>query len=119
MENQVATQARLLAARAGAQFALMPSAAYDTSDPRLAILAEALLPRIAAVGANLSSLRWENNVLVAQVNDDQAEEPVCPGAFARMVRQLSYTLLGEVVEGRLAAPAPAYGPGRSPLHRVA
>lgn len=85
--------------------------AYDTADSCLSIMAEALRRQVEGTGIDLLSLHREGSTLTARINDAEAEEPLCPAAFDRVVRRLSYQLLGEVWSGRVifeptAAPIP-------------
>lgn len=76
-------------------------AVYDTTDSALHVMADALLKRVEGTGINLLVLRREGTTLEATVDDSQADEPLCPMAFAGVVRKLSYDLLGEVWDGLL------------------
>lgn len=119
MEIQITAAARLLAVQAGARLTVTPGVAYDTADPKLAAMAGALLEQVEGTGIDLLCLRREGETLFAQVDDSQAEEPLCPAAFHRVVRRLSHDLLGEVWDGRLVAEVRTAGPGPVELNRVA
>ena len=75
------------------------------ADERLAVIALALVERLAESGGRLLALSQSGNVLTAVLDD--GEEPVSPLAFAHWVAALSYALFGEEMQGRLAAPVPA------------
>lgn len=92
---------------------LTVGAAYDTTDSALRAMAEALLKQVEGTGIRLLAICREGATLEAIVDDGQADEPLCPMAFARVVRKLSHALLGEVWEGRLLidlTPAPTPEP---------
>jgi hypothetical protein len=110
MKDMLTAVARVMAMENGAGFAAMPGVAYDLTDGALATMAEALTQRLAPIGVDLLSLDREGDLLMARINEDLADEPICPMAFDRVVRQLSYSLLGAVWQGKLAydsTPAPA------------
>jgi predicted glycoside hydrolase/deacetylase ChbG (UPF0249 family) len=102
--------ARVLAMESGARLTLSPGIAYNTEDGALRTVAEALERQVAGTGIDILSLYREGETLVAVVDESRAEEPLCPAAFHRVVRQLSYQLVGEVWDGSLAlidqAPTP-------------
>lgn len=117
MENTLTTAAQAFAQENGVRCIITPGVRYDTTTPGLATVAEALLKRVQAADADLLALDLEGDTLVARVDDARADEPLCPAAFNRIVRQLSYDLLGQVWTGRLA-PEPA-SPVATELTRVA
>ncbi|HLN60144.1 MAG TPA: hypothetical protein VK464_01235 [Symbiobacteriaceae bacterium] len=110
MKDKLTTLARVMAMENGAAFAAAPGSVYDRTDTHLAAVAQALLKRLAGTGCELLSVRREGSVLTASINEDGADEPLCPRAFDRVVHDLAWRLLGEVWEGKLAVsftPAPA------------
>lgn len=126
MQSVITAVARVIAMEAGAELRVLPGTAHNTSDRSLSILAEALLRQMAGTGVDLLSVERHGTRLVAEVDDSEAEEPLCPAAFRRVVRKLSYDLLGEAWDGELMLPAepagvpekPAIAPWQSPLrHR--
>lgn len=102
MDNKLTTAARAFAKQNGIRCAVAAGVAYDITDNALGVMAEALLKLVRGTGINLLSLRRDGDTLVAEVNDAQAGEPLCPAAFHRVVRKLSCDLLGQVWNGRLA-----------------
>lgn len=109
MMDKLTKLAMELALGNGAGCAVVDEPAYDRSDRRLAAMAQALLERCASAGYDLLALRREGSSLTVSINEDRADEPLCPRAFDRVVRDLSWRLLGEVWEGKLVVtftPAP-------------
>lgn len=102
----ITTVAYTIARQAGASLVITPGVAYDITDTALATLAGALQERIAAVGADLISLDRHGARLTACVDDRGADEPLCPNAFHRVVRRLSYELLCEAWDGVLTTAEP-------------
>lgn len=100
MKEVITAVAHVIALETGAPFTTVPGVAYDCADNALGTLAGALLKQVAGTGIDLLSLRRQGSTLVAIVNEDQADEPLCPAAFNRVVRRLSHQYLGEVWEGR-------------------
>lgn len=79
-----------------------PRISYDTTDVDLARLVEALAWQVQSTGIELLSVEREGATdLVVEIDETRAEEPLCPGAFVRVVRRLSRQLLNEVWEGRI------------------
>lgn len=107
--QEIISAARSLAMANGTAFAVVTGVAYDWADADLALLVPVLLERLQAIGVDLISARREGDLLVATVREDEAEEPLCPAAFDRVVRAESCRLLGEPWGGvfTVAAPAPA------------
>ncbi|HWI62743.1 MAG TPA: hypothetical protein VNT75_12935 [Symbiobacteriaceae bacterium] len=101
MKDLLTAVARVMAMENGAGFAAMPGVAYDLTDSALGTMATALLKQFAGTGIDLLSLHREGDALVARINEDLADEPLCPMAFDRVVRKLSWSLLGQVWTGRL------------------
>lgn len=94
--------ARVLAMESGARLTISPGIAYNTADGALRTVAEALERQVAGTGIDILSLHRKGETLVAVVDESQAVEPLCPAAFHRVVRRLSYQLVGEVWDGSLA-----------------
>ena len=110
MKDALTAVSRVMAVENGASFAVMPGVAYDLTDAALGTMARALLAQFEGTGIDLLSLHREGDALAANINEDLAEEPLCPMAFDRVVRKLSWTLLGQVWTGRLniaTTPTPA------------
>ncbi len=102
MENTLTTAARSFALENGARCIIKAGVSYDTADSALRTMAEALLERVRGTGIDLLALHLDGDTLVASVDDSEAEEPLSPLAFHQVVRKLSYELLGQVWNGRLA-----------------
>jgi|GEM_PF-3478164 len=112
MKDLVVAAAQGLAVANGAAFVVVPGAVYDAADSDLAALAQALLTKVAGTGIELTSLRRVGSTLYAGINDSAAEEPLCRLAFGRVVRRLSFDLLGEAWDAHVTfapvgTPAPA------------
>lgn len=112
MQDVATAIARVIAMEAGATLVVTTGFGYDTTDSALGLVAGALLEPLTAAGIDLLAVRREGGTLLAQVDESQAEEPLCPAAFNRVVRQLSHRLLGQVWNGKFTAvpesvPAPA------------
>jgi hypothetical protein len=103
MKDVLTAVARVMALENGATFSVVPGAAYDMTDAALAAMAQALLERFDGTGYDLLALEREGSTLVAHINEEMADEPLCPAAFNRVVHGLSYRLLGEVWSGKLEA----------------
>jgi hypothetical protein len=117
MMDKLTAMARELALANGAGFAVLTGEpTYDRMDASLTTMAQALLERFKPTGIALLALRREGARLVASINEDQADEPLCPRAFDRVVHDLAWRLLGEVWEGRLDI---SFTPARVVLTRVA
>ncbi len=110
MMDVITTVARVLAMESGAQLTLTPGVACTPATPALRTMADALLELLAPTGVELLALRLDGSTLTAEVREDAAEEPLCPAAFHRVVRSLSYRLLGEVWDGRLEVVTPEAAP---------
>jgi hypothetical protein len=112
--------ARVMALENGAAFTVVPGVAYDVSDAALGAMAQALLERFDGTGIDLVALERQGSTLVAHINEDMADEPLCPAAFDRVVHRLSYDLLGEVWAGKVK-PTFTFTPSPipAPLVRVA
>lgn len=109
MKDALTAAARVMAMENGAGFAAMPGVAYDLTDAALGTMARALLKQFEGTGIDLLSLQRDENELVARINEDTADEPLCPMAFDRVVRKLAWDTLGQVWTGRLdiaTTPAP-------------
>lgn len=98
--------AQVLALENGAPLTIISGVACDPSNPVLVRMAEELAVRLSGVGIELLSLRLEEEVLVAVVDEESAEEPLCPAAFRRVVRDLSYRLTGQVYDTRIEEASP-------------
>ncbi|HWI53668.1 MAG TPA: hypothetical protein VNT01_16145 [Symbiobacteriaceae bacterium] len=101
MKDVLTAAARVMAMENGASFAAMPGVAYDLTDAALGTMARALLKQFDGTGIDLLSLEREGDALVAAINEDLADEPLCPMAFDRVVRKLSWDMLGQVWTGTL------------------
>lgn len=109
MTYDLTAAARQLAQQAG-RLAGIPGIAHDTTDIRLTVLAEALLEKVEGTGIDILSLAFAGDALVATVDDTAAEEPLCPAAFGRLVRRLSFDLLGDAPQLRVRFVEPASAP---------
>lgn len=109
MRYDLTASARQLAHQAGTLLVNIAGIAHDSSDIRLAALAEALLEQVEGTGIDILTLEFASEGLVALVDDSGSEEPVCPAAFGRLVRRLSFDLLGDPLElkVRFVEPSPA------------
>lgn len=105
MKDVLTAAARVMALENGASFAAAPGVAYDRTDNRLGTLVRALLERLAPTGVDLLRVEREGSTLVAHVDEANADEPLCPAAFNRVIHRLSHELLGEVWEGKLVPPS--------------
>ena len=101
MKDVLTAAARVMAMENGASFAAMPGVAYDLTDAALSTMARALLDQFKGTGIDLVSLHRTGDALAARINEAMADEPLCPMAFDRVVRKLSWQLLGQVWTGRL------------------
>lgn len=100
---------QVLALENGAPLAISPGVACDPTNPMLVHMADMLSERLEAVGIDLLALWLEGDCLVAQVDEEAAEEPLCPFLFNQVVRKLSYQLTGWALDGRIEdlVPVPA------------
>jgi len=79
-----------------------PKVGYDTTDADLVKLVEALAWQVQSTGIELISVQRSGATsLVVEIDETRTEEPLCPGAFGRVVRRLSHQLLNQVWEGRI------------------
>ncbi|HYF91438.1 MAG TPA: hypothetical protein VD969_04250 [Symbiobacteriaceae bacterium] len=101
MKDVLTAAARVMAMENGASFTAMPGVAYDLTDCALSTMARALLGQFDGTGIDLISLGRTGDTLVARIDEAAAEEPLCPLAFDRVVRKLSWQLLGQVWTGRI------------------
>lgn len=108
MNDLMTAVARILAQENGATLTVTNGFACDLTNPVLVRLGEDLGPRLAAAGIDLLALRLEGDCLVARIDEQNAEEDLCPNAFRRVVQNLSYRLCGRAFDARieLATPAP-------------
>lgn len=108
MQDVTTAIARVIAKESGAALVITAGFAYDTTDTALGLVAGTLQERLSAAGCDLLAVRREGTALSAHVDESRAEEPLCPAAFNRAVRQVAYQFLGEVWEGRFTvAPEPS------------
>lgn len=102
MQNVITAVAQVLALESGARFESLAGTAMSPRDGALHSVAAALTSRFEAAGIDVLAYRLQEGLLTATVDEGGAPEPLCPAAFARVVRELSFRLVGEVWEGSLA-----------------
>lgn len=107
MKDVITAVARVFALENGAALAITAGIGCDQTNPVLVRMAEDLSERLGSVGIDLQALWLEGETLVARIDESQAEEPLCPVAFQSVVRNLSYTLAGQVWSARMEEAAPA------------
>lgn len=110
MKDVITTVSQVLALENGTSLTVTARVACDMTNPALVRMARELAGRLGPVGIDLLALHLTNETLVARLDESKAEEPLCPNAFRRVVRDLSYRLYGRVFEGRIAEAAPATVP---------
>jgi hypothetical protein len=99
--------ARVFALESGAELIIRPGVAHDTTDAPLRVVVAALLERLEGTGALLVAAERAGSTLVVSIDETEADEPLCPAAVTRVVRRLSYDLLGETWEAELCEAVPA------------
>lgn len=101
---------RVLALENGAQLVISVGVACDRTNPVLVHMADVLGERLEAVGIDLLALWLDGDCLVARINEEAAEEPLCPFQFNQVVRRLSYERTGRALDGRIedATPVPTW-----------
>lgn len=102
MRDVITTVAQILALENGASLTVTAGVACDMTNPALVRMARELAGRLGPAGIDLRALHLTEETLVARIDESKAEEPLCPNAFRRVVRDLSYRLYGRVFEGRIA-----------------
>ncbi|MFZ5827345.1 MAG: hypothetical protein ACOY94_23850 [Bacillota bacterium] len=107
MKDVITTVAQVLALENGASLTVTAGVACDMTNPALVRMAHELAGRLEPVGIDLQALHLAGETLIARIDESKAEEPLCPNAFRRVVRDLSYRLYGRVFEGRILEAAPA------------
>lgn len=101
MKGVITTVAQILALENGATLTITPGVACDRTNPVLVRMARELSQRLEPAGIDLLALSLTGETLVARIDEQRAEEPLCPNALGRMVRDLSYRLSGQVLEARI------------------
>lgn len=107
MKDVITAVARVFALENGASLAVTTGVACDPTHPVLTRIAGELSERLGSVGIDLQALWLDGESLVAQIDESQAEEPLCPFAFQGLVRKLSYQYTGQVWDARIEDATPA------------
>ncbi len=111
MMDVMTAVAQVLAQENGATLQVNQGFACSPALPLLGVIGSELADRMEPVGIALLDLRLEGETLIATIDESEAEEPLCPNAFHRVVRELTYRLCGQVWETRIEeATAPALVP---------
>jgi hypothetical protein len=101
MQEWMVARSGVLATAGGAELIVTAGPVLNPQDQELRLLAEALGERAAAASIRLTALWREEDRLHVVLDDEQADEPLTPGALDRTVRQIAWQLFGRVWEAVL------------------